>query len=754
MRRHSPLFASGRGRIALLAAGTLLVGQQAAVVRAGNVEITSAVAGTQYGQGGTFTITSTGSVTDSGGSAVVSQSGNEITAFANDGSVGAYNAALFNNATAMTSFANSGTMTGDSGIYTTGTIGTATNAAGATISANSYGVIVDGAGSSIGTLTNSGAITNTGGGKGIQISGGGSIGTLTNDATGTITGGFNDGVLVYQASLGSLSNAGSITGPDFGVYTVSITSPLASLANSGSIEGGSGGVRNESSTITAIANTAGGTIKGTGNDGIQNLDAIGSITNAGTIEGVGRAGIQNEDYFKAAAIGSITNDAGGLIKGPVGINNDGRYGNGATTTTITNASGGTIQGTAFDGIQNVGGGITTIDNTGTIQADGRNGITNVDYGGSATIGQITNRAGGTISGAANGILNEQSWGNVASIAAITNLGSITGSNAGIVNFQAATGTISNAGSISGDVGIQNTFAGTITLLTNSGTITGTLAGAPRAVANAGTITQLANTGTLGDIGNDGMIGDGTGTALSSTGAGASIGTIHNTTGIIDGDVIVDGQNLTIVGGGGDLYVTNEVGSLAGGTITVGNGSLTLQGNTILQSDVVVSSAAGVAGAGTMTNEGTLALVDARALTGDLVLDAAGRFLSLNSGLTQYGSLAVSGSVDFDGVLDIFDLAQPLVGGQTLDLLSFASRVGTSQFVGITANGAPLASLGGGVWAYGSLLLTEVWTGTSFSLDVTTTVPEIDPAGLGSILALLAGVAGLLERRRPAGRATP
>lgn len=89
----------------------------------------------------------------------------------------------------------------------------------------------------------------------------------------------------------------------------------------------------------------------------------------------------------------------------------------------------------------------------------------------------------------------------------------------------------------------------------------------------------------------------------------------------------------------------------------------------------------------------------------------------------------------------------LADGQTFGLFSFLSSCG--GFLGLSVDGTSLSSLGGGDWAYGSLILTEKWTSTTMGLQITasTPVPEIDPAGLGSVLALVTGALGLLERRR-------
>ena len=126
---------------------------------------------------------------------------------------------------------------------------------------------------------------------------------------------------------------------------------------------------------------------------------------------------------------------------------------------------------------------------------------------------------------------------------------------------------------------------------------------------------------------------------------------------------------------------------------------------------------------------------------------AGALLGVTAG--TYGHLFISGAADFAGGLDLDDtsLAGGLNGGQTFDLFSFSSYVG--GFDWLKVDGMSLMSLGSGQWAYGGLTLTEVWTSTMMSLTVTgsNVVPEIDPNGLGSVLGLVVGALGLLERRR-------
>ena len=109
---------------------------------------------------------------------------------------------------------------------------------------------------SIGTLTNTGSITNTN--IGIRVFSGGSIGILTNGSSGVISGGsygiYGDG------TIGALNNSGTISG-DSGIRT---TSSITTLINSGTISGAVGWGLRDSGAITTLTNT--GNISGVQSD--------------------------------------------------------------------------------------------------------------------------------------------------------------------------------------------------------------------------------------------------------------------------------------------------------------------------------------------------------------------------------------------------------------------------------------------------------------------------------------------------------
>jgi hypothetical protein len=158
------------------------------------------------------------------------------------------------------------------------------------------------------------------------VSNTGTVGTLTD--TGAISGGeggagIPDG---YPGGAGgtAIGNSGTI----------------ATLTNSGAIEGGVGG----------SASSGSGSRGGAGGAGVSNAGAIGALSNSGTIEGgkggtgskgTGAAGDAIYSAGAGASIGPITNS--GSIVGNVEIDNQASVTiNGGTGTTFGSWTGGTI----------------------------------------------------------------------------------------------------------------------------------------------------------------------------------------------------------------------------------------------------------------------------------------------------------------------------------------------------------------------------------------------------------------------------
>jgi len=224
------------------------------------------------------------------------------------------------------------------------TVGSLSNANGATIKGGSGGVGVTGGVGGAG-VSNAGAITIlTNGGT---ISGGsGGVGRGATTFGAAYAGGVGGAGGSNAGTIMTLTNSGAISGGNGGAGGAGIShSPgapggaggagimnsgmIATLTNTGTISGGNGG--------------AGGSVASAGGAGIWNLGAIGSLANGGTIEG-GVGGATGDAIYSAgkhASIGPITNS--GQIIGNVVIDNQANVTvKGGTGNTLGMWTGGTI----------------------------------------------------------------------------------------------------------------------------------------------------------------------------------------------------------------------------------------------------------------------------------------------------------------------------------------------------------------------------------------------------------------------------
>jgi hypothetical protein len=270
------------------------------------------------------------------------------------------------------------------------------------------------------------------------------------------------------------------------------------------------------------------------------------------------------------------------------------------------------------------------------------------------------------------------------------------------------------------------------------------------------LRKLVNTGTLVATGTGGpalliesgaTFGDPSGAepALTSTGPGASIGRIENS-GTIHRGFRIENQDVVVTATGSPGVFRNGLLDVRDGNLTFGAGEITLG------ADVEVGG-----GAGTFSTEGTLRLLGIQNVAGGFKQLAGSTVLMelLGTAPGDYGRLDITGSAEFSGglALDTTMLPGGLANGQIFELFRFGSSTG--GFGSLAVNGTSLPSLAAGLWSYGSLLLSETWTATTMSLEVIRgsekPVPEIDPAGMGSVLALVFGSLGIAERRLRRGR---
>jgi hypothetical protein len=472
-----------------------------------------------------------------------------------------------------------------------------------------------------------------------------------------------------------------------GSSTVYGNNGAIAVTGSGTISGGGIYSNAPNQNITTLSNA--GFIADLYNGRSVTGGTIGTLTNTGTI---GYAGIQgaNLGIFSQGSINTLQNLAGGTIQG---WNNAIFLSNPATIGLLSNA--GTISGHT-SAIQN-GAVVGTLTNTGVISAYGY-GVAN--NGG--TINSLVNGVGGTISTTRYEGVRDYAGGVIGSL---TNSGVIHGgaTGVGVWSPNSSIGALTNNGTISGRTGVLN-YAGTVGGITNSGVITGSASG----IQNWGRMGTITNTGTISHGALIAVaINSGGGT---NQGVAETIGAITNS-GVINGSIIIGGQNATISGGSGATF-----GTLTGGQISVSNGNVTFAGgNTQLNDNVNVQSG------GKVTNAGTLQITAANKISiysgGGFAQTATGVLSIQASSATTYGGLFVTGAAGLGGGLD-FELASgfTLAKGDAFTLMNFASVTG--NFSNLSLDGTACSTGGGNSWNCGGWAVSEVLTKTTLALDIT------------------------------------
>ncbi len=728
-----------------------------------DVTVSTAVTGPVPGAGGTFTVTPTGSITGSG-VGIDATAGLRITTLTVDGVVDVATVGVHSDDGTLSQVVNSGTIQGGtSGMLHAGTTGTLSNLAGGLIKGGTEsGILVTG---TVTSVSNAGTIASDSTDfphAAIGLSGAGRIGALTN--TGMIIGQNesairrqNDSVIDLLVNSGTISTSGNRTALAGGLGSLinqvgglitsgsgnAIQGKAGSIDNYGTIAGRGQAIDAESATPTAtITNRAGGVISGTANTAIAVsgswnaiINEAGGLIESNRYEGIrwrGRVGtINNAGIIRSDEQWALQYDQGvttfinsGTISGGDYVNEGGVY--------MSHSTGGITTNTATGVITGVGTGYRL--DKGSVVNAGQFRGSDVGARLDAFASSLANQSGGVISGTATAgvIVRPYTETSVAAKTVTNQVGGLIESAQGdgvwLQGFTSSyvTGTLANAGVINGGASGVRVQESILRKLTNTGTIGYTGAGAGPAV-------YVMTDATLGDATGAG------GPALTSTGAGALIaGTIENR-GTVHHGFTIGNQNVTVSAGGG-------AGTFSNGTLQVTNGNLTFtNGQTTLGADISVNG-----GAGTVLNEGTLRLLGIENVTGNFQQTSGGTVLMelLGTGSGQYGQMNVSGAASFAGGLALGDtgLTGGLADGQLFQLFGFGSYTG--GFSGLSVNGTSLSSLGGGEWLYGALKLTERWTSTTMSLGVSSSgVPEIDPAGIASVLALVTGSLGLLERRR-------
>ena len=562
------------------------------------------------------------------------------------------------------SVVNAGTIAGKSqAIFLSGG-GVVTNAVGASIAAAQGRAIALQGG--LVTVANSGAIY--GQQYGIQFF---STGTITNASTGTIKGGQAALFITYNNAQNNsrVLNSGTIYGSQTGVYfreggvltnaagaTISAqnTAVLAggqpvSIGNAGTIRAASGTAVQFFGASNTLSNLAGGLVAG-GSLGVTVIAGSSGnlISNAGVISGTTALNI--------AGAGSLTNQAGGLITGAVGVTATGGW-------TIINA--GTIAGTTV--AVSLGSGVTLIDNPGAVFTGKVVATGTAD---SLVLAAGTNI--GTIS---------QIGTQFAGFAAIREVAgarwTIAGSNAlGATNLTAY-GTLVNAGYLAGLATL-----GSGAVFTNTGQL---YLGVVGKAANV----QITNTGTLRGGGLGAVVALTAGGTLTNAAGGLISSSAQN-------GVTASGAPATIVNSGSIAarYVCVSLG--AGGTVTNNAGGVLF---TQYGQGVVVGNGGVVNNSGTINSTNSAGILLQNGKT--KVFNFAGGFVSDIQATSSGTNIYNSGSVG----LPAFGIILNGSGSNVFNLSGGTIRAGTA----IDAYQATISNAAGG-------LIAGTATGIDFEKD--------------------------------------
>jgi autotransporter-associated beta strand protein len=630
-----------------------------------------------------------------------------------------------------------------------------------TLAAGQTGTVASG-----GTLTIGGdkvAVTITGNGATLN-----NLGAIKQTGTGRVVRD-NTGVSNLVINNGSTVNATALMqAADADVIQMNKASASVTLNNYGSlisVNASAGGAQAvDFAAITSGANIvnnyAGGVLKATEADAVR-TGVNGVVNNLGTIRSVTTTGNSSD------AVDAQNNSGAQIVNGATGLIEGGRHG----------ITGGQLDASSYFVISvtnNAGGIIRGINGSG-INLDGFNGKQ------SAT---IVNH--GTISG--EGVTGDGDGLDVDGIANITNTGIIRSVNAysapadGLAYSEGISvggGTIVNSGTIEGLVkaGNSNTVGRGITLAGNdlsngtreglyaNATITNQAGGLIRGQSDSAIVTVGAASGYKITINNNtGATIQGGGAANAAIKTGADNTVIVNA-GIINGassgKAIEMGSgvnSLTITGGS----ITGSINGGSGGANTMvvnpgaGNsfayaGSISNFSKVeIASGDVTLSGVSSYSGA-TQLSGGVLTLDGANRLSADSALLLNGGTLRLtNAGGANgqgFASLSLSddSSVLLGGSSLTFGALGAIVGGKTLSFTEAASGAYAFRLLGDYSSDAAFLLLLGATHIDG-LSARYSFDGTYTAVSaVAAAVPE--PATYAMLFAGLGLVAAITRRRR-------
>lgn len=444
---------------------------------------------------------------------------------------------------------NSGTISNTGGgLALDGTALNLTNLTGGTITANGSSVLGSGTGGI--TLVNSGTVSNSGAGAALS----GTSLAVTNNAGGVIRSGTGNVALTASSGI-SLVNQGAITG---------------------NIVAGTSGSSGFASTIDSTAGTVTGNLTlGNGNDTLVATLKNGSLYTgiSGAINGGGGT---NTVQLKTSADATLSS----ALSLPTNFSQIDFMPVFGTTLTLASTYP-TTSSLLFDGAG-------TLDNQATISGTGQV-VGQMNYSSSGTFrnsGTIISANSGSTASAINltgyasfvnsGTVTATGSGVYVSVGSVTNTGLITAGGTAVSGFLGSNNSFANSGTIrsTGGIGASLSFSCTCYTATNSGTIAGATVGlslGSGTIVNTGTISSAATGVQLGSYATlDNRAG---GVVTGNNGIAISGNNNFNVTvinaGTINGNVNLANTYGFLIGSGN--YYVASAGGVLNGSLTLGLG---------------------------------------------------------------------------------------------------------------------------------------------------------------------------------------
>ncbi len=390
----------------------------------------------------------------------------------------------------------------------------------------------------IGRLENSGRIIGRTG-DGVRLTATANPRTATVENSGTIQGqthGLNYGI----HAISNLQNSGVIMGTnESGVTFTGTTTNPVTVTNSGTIQGGAYGLDYRANAIVSLQNTTkASAIRGGRNEALS-AASLATLNNEGTIASTSAAAITLTGSTTQAA--TVSNS--GTIQGQTHGLNYGAH----VITRLTNS--GAIIGTTGAGVTFTGNTTqaATITNTGTI----RGATYGLNYGNNP-IASLTNTSPRTLRGGSREALS------AGSLLTLNNSGTILSDKASAITLTRTVtraATITNSGTIQGNIHGLDYNNNAIASLTNSGTIRGTTGIGVKAAG----LATLNNTGTI--EGNTGIQINRAGTLAD--GAASPAGATINNAGTLRSLKGSKGAALDLQGPGRDTLKLQAGSTLEG-----------------------------------------------------------------------------------------------------------------------------------------------------------------------------------------------